>query len=193
MKKNYLIIAILMAGVLAFYFAEPAQATIVMDQSQQNVKATGGFSYYEQSFQQSYNNITGAGVFMAGYETSPIGNINLWIEDFGGNTVASGQTSTSGFGWYDIDFGGIFDLTFNTEYYLFASTSSKIYLAWDDNVYSRGSMLLPEISNEHDLAFRTFADDEHAPVPEPATMLLFGTGLAGLVGNRIRRKKTKKP
>jgi hypothetical protein len=28
-----------------------------------------------------------------------------------------------------------------------------------------------------------------APVPEPATMLLFSTGIAGLIGSRIRRKK----
>lgn len=30
---------------------------------------------------------------------------------------------------------------------------------------------------------------ETAPVPEPTTMLLFGTGIAGLIGTRIRRGK----
>ncbi|AGF77000.1 PEP-CTERM putative exosortase interaction domain-containing protein [Desulfocapsa sulfexigens DSM 10523] len=32
-------------------------------------------------------------------------------------------------------------------------------------------------------------DYETDPVPEPATMLLFGTGIAGLVGSTIRKKK----
>lgn len=35
----------------------------------------------------------------------------------------------------------------------------------------------------------TNTDDSTGEVPEPATMLLFGAGLAGLAGSRIRRKK----
>jgi hypothetical protein len=36
---------------------------------------------------------------------------------------------------------------------------------------------------------------EHAvdPVPEPATMLLFSTGIAGLAGNTWRRRFKRKP
>jgi hypothetical protein len=37
------------------------------------------------------------------------------------------------------------------------------------------------------LSFRLISNAD--PVPEPATMLLFGTGIAGLIGSRIRRKK----
>jgi hypothetical protein len=32
-------------------------------------------------------------------------------------------------------------------------------------------------------------DANAAPVPVPTTMLLFGTGIAGLAGTRLRRKK----
>ncbi len=33
------------------------------------------------------------------------------------------------------------------------------------------------------------ADFTHDPIPEPATMLLFGTGLVGLIGGKIKKKK----
>jgi len=36
---------------------------------------------------------------------------------------------------------------------------------------------------------RLYADVSSTAVPAPATILLFGTGIAGLVGTRIRRKK----
>ena len=35
----------------------------------------------------------------------------------------------------------------------------------------------------------TAGNGNPVPVPEPTTMLLFGTGLAGFVGTKLRRKK----
>ncbi len=50
-----------------------------------------------------------------------------------------------------------------------------------------GSALKPGSNYGEYQLFRTKA--ETAPVPEPSTMLLFGTGLAGLIGARFRKKK----
>ncbi|MFZ5994501.1 MAG: PEP-CTERM sorting domain-containing protein [Thermodesulfobacteriota bacterium] len=49
----------------------------------------------------------------------------------------------------------------------------RIYATGGDNKYSVGE-------------FQAFGT---TPVPEPATMLLFGTGIAGLAGTRLKRRK----
>ena len=51
------------------------------------------------------------------------------------------------------------------------------------------SMTLPDSANQPEYNFSQSSDTNANAVPEPATMLLFGTGLFGLVGSRLRRKK----
>ena len=56
----------------------------------------------------------------------------------------------------------------------------QVYTPLGNDVYTEGIITFTSPS---------FINDNLAPVPEPATMLLFCTDIGGLVGSRLRRKK----
>lgn len=68
------------------------------------------------------------------------------------------------------------------------STIDGLWIAGNNFPGYAGGMLYNNVvpdTNNSDMGFRTYV----TPVPEPTTMLLFGTGLLGLAGVSLRRKK----
>ena len=68
--------------------------------------------------------------------------------------------------------------------------NDKVFNMVSNNQYSGQQYWVPTTTLRYGLALRTATVTEASPVPEPATIILFGTGFAGLAG--VRRRKAKK-
>lgn len=101
-----------------------------------------------------------------------IGRVNLYQSpgNLAGTFTFTGSQADQGNGEIYVDFGGL-DVW-----------RAFFFVINDNDPYYGGVNGSP--NNEFSIA-----GINTAPVPEPATMLLFGTGLVGLVGSRLRKKK----
>jgi len=68
-------------------------------------------------------------------------------------------------------------------------TSTRQWAHLDFGSTGTFEMILPEGAAFTSASGVLLTNTGGDPIPEPTTMLLFGTGLAGLVGARIRRER----
>ncbi len=194
MKKSLLVG--LATGLFMSYMVGVASATSLIDTT--TTTAGTGYDYinsgtnYGQTFTQIHDNISGAGFYMAlgpsGYVT-----IGLW-DSYGGTLIIEATTSAqvSARSWADVFFTTPEQLVTGQSYYLSVKSNVPLLAGYLSGSYGYGGgnlMANGSASTRNDFGFRTYYDDSSSPVPEPATMLLFGTGVAGLAGNQLRRKK----